>query len=124
VDKVNAGDQPLDVTTERVGTVDVVRLSGRLDSITADVFDARVQPLAAGAAPQLVLDLTRINYVSSAGLRSLLTLLKQVRAQAGALALAGVHPRVLDILEIAGFTSMFTIAATPEDALARLHPGR
>ena len=114
------GEQPLDVVIELVGQVHVVHAAGRLDSVTAEAFDARMQPAIVTPGIQVVLDLAKINYVSSAGLRSLLVLLKQVKALGGALILAAVHPRVQDILEIAGFTSAFAIAPTQADALARL----
>jgi anti-anti-sigma factor len=111
---------PLDVTIEPAGQVQVVRAIGRLDSATADTFDARMQQAIVAPGIRVALDLGGINYVSSAGLRSLLVLLKQVRALGGALVLAAVHPRVQDIFDIAGFTSMFAIVPTPADALLRL----
>ena len=113
-------DQALEVTTELAGEVCVVHVAGRLDSMTSETFDARMQQIVPAGAARLVLDLAQVGYVSSAGLRSLLMLLKQVKAGAGALVLAAVHPRVQDILDIAGFTPMFAIVATPADALARL----
>lgn len=115
-----SGEQPLDVVIELIGAIHVVHAAGRLDSATAEAFDARMQQAIVAQGMQVVLDLAKVNYVSSAGLRSLLVLLKQVKALGGALVLSAVHPRVQDILDIAGFTAMFTIAPTPADALARL----
>lgn len=114
----------MDVTTEMVGAILVVRAAGRLDSVTAEAFDARMQEVSIGRDTRVVLDLAQVNYVASAGLRSLLMLLKQVKAHGGALVLAAVHPRVQDILDIAGFTTMFAIVPTLEDGLTRLQPAR
>ena len=113
-------EQALEVTTELVGTVHVVRVAGRMDTNTADGFDVRMHELVNPDAARLVLDLAQVNYMSSAGLRSLLVLIKQVKTLDGALVLAAVHPRVQDILNIAGFTAMFTIVPTTAEALARL----
>jgi anti-anti-sigma factor len=114
----------MDVTTELVGTVHIVRASGRLDSGTAEAFDARMQDVINTPDPRLVLDFSQLVYVSSMGLRSLLALAKKAHALGGALVLAAVQPRVQDILEIAGFTTMFAIVPTTEAALAQLQPDR
>ena len=119
-----ANDEALALTIEGVGDVQVVHVSGRLDTATTDRFDARMQQIVAPDAARLVLDLAHVNYVSSAGLRSLLSLLKRVKALSGSLVLAAVHPRVVDILEIAGFTPLFVLAATPDEALAQLQTPR
>lgn len=119
-----ANDEALALTIEGVGDVQVVHVSGRLDTATTDRFDARIQQIVTPAAARLVLDLAHVNYVSSAGLRSLLSLLKRVKALGGSLVLAAVHPRVVDILEIAGFTPLFVLAATPDEALAQLQTPR
>ena len=77
----SAADAALTLTMEVVGGVQVVHAIGRLDTITADRFDARVQQGLSPDTTHVVLDLSRVTYVSSAGLRSLLTLLKRVKAQ-------------------------------------------
>ena len=122
--QIAVGDARMDVTTEMVGAILVVRAAGRLDSVTAETFDARLQEVAIEGDTHVVLDLAQVSYVASAGLRSLLLLMKRVKANGGALVLAAVHPRVQDILDIAGFTTMFAIVPTVDDGLARLQPGR
>ena len=119
-----ANDEALALTIEGAGDVQVVHVSGRLDTATTDRFDGRMQQVVAPDAARLVLDLAHVNYVSSAGLRSLLSLLKRVKALGGSLVLAAVHPRVVDILEIAGFTPLFALAATADEALAQLQTPR
>ncbi len=116
--------QALNVTTELAGTIQVVHAAGRLDSTTAGTFDVRIEQAVTAEGAQVVLDLAHVSYVSSAGLRSLLVLLKRVKALGGGLVLAAVPPRVQDILDISGFTGLFAIAPTPADALDRLSPGR
>jgi anti-anti-sigma factor len=126
----NVGDRPsnagqtVNVTTTVAGNVQIVSVSGRLDSITAESFDAHMQPIVGANGPRVVLDLTHVNYVASAGLRSLLMLARQITAKSGALVLAAVQPRVQDVFEIAGFTTSFAIAPTKDAALASLQPAR
>lgn len=119
-----ADDAALALSMEVAGHTQVVHVTGRIDTTTADRFDARLQQAAAPGTTHMVLDITRVTYVSSAGLRSLLTLLKRVKAQGGRLVLAGASHRVVEILDIAGFTDMFTMTATPDEALAQLQTAR
>lgn len=111
----------MEITTKMVGTAHVVLLGGRLDTTAAATFDAGIRELIGAGATRVILDATALSYVSSAGLRSLLTLQKQLKGAAGAgLALAGVQPFVLDILNIAGFTKILTLTPTVEAAVAAL----
>jgi anti-anti-sigma factor len=121
---VSTADAALALTIDLVGDVQVIHASGRLDTVTTEQFDARIQQVVVPGAARVVLDLAHVTYVSSAGLRSLLTLLKRVKSLDGSLVLAAVHPRVVDILEIAGFTPLFVLAATPDAALAALQTPR
>src|SRR5262245_54842760 len=110
----------MDVTTETVGTIRIVRMAGKLDNNTVEAFDARMRELLAAGDTRLVLDFAHVTYVSSVGLRSLLLVAKHVQAARGFLTLAAVGPRVQEVFDIAGFTSIFAIAPTTEDALASM----
>jgi anti-sigma B factor antagonist len=110
----------LDVTTEALGAVRVVRIAGKLDTNTAEVFDTRMRELLDGGDVRLVLDLAGVSYMSSMGLRSLGTLVKTVKAKSGSLALAAVPPRVKEVLDIVAFTPLFVIAPTVEEAIASM----
>jgi len=114
-------EQALDVQTELLdGGVHVVHVSGRVDTVTADTLDTSLHATIEGGATQVVLDLAHVDYMASAGLRSLLVALKAMHAAGGSLLLAAVHPRVQDILKIAGLTSLFTILPTQAEAVAHL----
>ena len=114
----------MDVTTEVIGSVRIVRLTGKLDTNTAEAFDAAIRKLLDDGDSRLVLDLAHVNYVSSMGLRSLILVAKTVKAKEGALALAAVGPRVKEVLDIAGFTPLFSIAPTVEEAILLMPPDR
>jgi anti-anti-sigma factor len=114
----------LDVVTEASGNVRIVHVTGKLDTNAAEAFDARLRELVDGGNALLVLDLAHVTYVSSMGLRSLIMIAKIVKGKGGTLALAAPTPTVREVLDIAGFTSIFSIAATTEEALALMQPGR
>lgn len=90
----------------------ILVVSGRVDSLTAPQLDAAFKQLVDNGGSWLKLDLSEVEYLSSAGLRVLLATLKAVRAQAGDLQLYSPRDNVRDVLEISGFSNLFTIGGT------------
>ncbi|MDR3182375.1 MAG: STAS domain-containing protein [Planctomycetaceae bacterium] len=91
------------------GSVLNVLVSGRLDALTAPEFEKEITVPQDGQS-ELVLDFAQLEYVSSAGLRSILSLKKQVDAAAGIkLKLINVVPDVMEVFEMTGFSSLLTI---------------
>jgi len=87
----------------------VLALSGEIDvSNTAQVRDAGVKLLADGAT-RLVVDLSLADYMDSAGLGTLVGMLKRVKEAGGAMAIAGPQPRVRRLFEITGLDQIFSI---------------
>ncbi len=82
-------------------------LEGRLDTITSPDFEAELKN-SLGGAKALVLDLKKLEYISSAGLRVLLTAQKTM-SRKGGMTLKNVGETVMEILEVTGFTDILTI---------------
>jgi len=97
-------------------------LKGRLDAGTSAQAEAAIQDFLGAGGGKLILDLAGLDYISSAGLRVLLVANKAMRRKAGALALCGAQGNVREVLEVSGFTTLFLMADTPEQALAALRP--
>ena len=87
----------------------VVRLAGRFDAQTAGMVDEGLQKASADGGGRLVIDLSKVEYISSAGLRVLLSTAKRLTSSAGKLVLCGLQPYVLEVFDVAGFTSIFQI---------------
>ena len=97
----------------------VLHLAGRLDQVSAPV----VEPQVMAALPQnglLVLDLARLRYCSSAGLRVLLVAVKEAAARQARLGLAGVQPAVAEMLESTGVDKVVPSFASAAQAAAAL----
>ncbi len=103
----------MDIRDERVGDVWVVTAEGRLDGIYSSAFANHVGALIVGENPKILIDFTQIDFVTSAGLRAVLLLMKKAKASGGAFALAGVNEQVREVLNVSGLADMFSI-----------HPGR
>ena len=93
-----------------------LHLEGRLDAGSAPVFDAALEALTGNGDLKLALNCENLAYISSAGLRSFLTLAKKLRAGQGRLHFCGLSGMVKEIFEISGFTGMFVIRDTVENA--------
>ena len=84
-----------------------VAVEGRLDTMTASEFENTLDGMLSGVS-LLVLDMTHLDYISSAGLRVLLKLQKKMLGQ-GSMKLFGVNEIVMEVLEITGFSSILSI---------------
>jgi anti-anti-sigma factor len=97
-----------------------------VDHGNADAFRAALWPhLAACTAggDQLVLDLSRLEYISSAGLRILMLAAREVRPRDGVLVVCGLQPVVSEIFGISRFDAVFRVYLGVRAALAELSPG-
>lgn len=100
--------------------VGVVALSGRFDSGAAPLFDTWFAQQDKPEINRYLLDLAEVPYITSAGLRSLLKLLKLLEGRGGKLVLCCVVGPVQDLFKIAGFAGFLTICETRESALDAL----
>lgn len=98
----------------------VVALGGRLDAVTAPDYERHMRELIDGGDRRLVLDLERLEYISSAGLRGLLLTAKLLRAQGGQMCLANVKGDAKSVFDMSGFNTMFRIEGSVAEALAAL----
>ena len=108
----------MEVTTEQLDTATVVRVTGSVDSLTADKLSSALQAQVDQGHVRLVCDLSGVEYTSSAGLRALLATLKAARQQGGDFRLAAVRPGVHKILELSGFTSILKLYGDVGSAVA------
>jgi anti-anti-sigma factor len=110
----------MEIQEERSGGVLVITPAGRLDTTTSGDLELRLLRLLAGPERRFVIDLGRTEYISSAGLRVLLMLVKRLPALGGELVLCGLRPAVRQVFELAGFDALFRLEATRGEALAHL----
>ena len=82
-------------------------LDGELDTAAAAGAEFSLQPLLASEGKEVVSDCTKLEYISSSGLRILLGILKQARAVGSRVVLKNVNDVIKDVLELTGFISIF-----------------
>ena len=111
----------MEIHKERVGDTYVVTASGRLDGIYSTAFANQIGELVTDANRKILIDFTDVDFVTSAGLRALLLLVKKAKATGSVFALCGVNEQVREVLDITGFSSMLSIHAGRAEGLAALN---
>lgn len=99
----------------------VVAPAGRLDHDNCEAFRAGLQPLldrALASRQRIVVDLSGLEYVSSAGLRCFMLAARQAGAQGGKIVLAALRPVVAEIFQISRFDMVFELHPSVREALA------
>ena len=108
----------MEIQIEQCAPATVVRIIGSVDGLTAESLLTQLRALVMDGHVQLVGDLSSVSYTSSAGLRSLLAIVRDARSAGGDLRLAAVHAPVLKILELSGFTSILKVFGDVSSAVA------
>ena len=96
--------------------------SGRIDLSNADAFKDALSAAMAKAKRALVIDLSGVDYISSAGLRSLMIVFKAGKADGKALGVAALQPLLREIFTISRFHLVFPLFETVDEAVAKLAP--
>lgn len=102
----------------------VLPLKGRVDAVTSPRISAQVREHIAAGARYMLIDLGEVSFLSSSGLRALLLIRKELMTEGGELRLCALQPQVNEVFVLTGFTQVFAIHATQEEALAAFGQGR
>lgn len=110
----------MEITQETSNNINILSLNGRLDASTSIKLEEALQPFNTVEHVKVLVDCKNLEYISSAGLRVLLATAKEFKKQHGKISLSSLNPNVKQVFEISGFTSIFPIFETSEEALADL----
>jgi anti-sigma B factor antagonist len=109
----------MDINIKTIKQVSVVELVGDIDGKTApevrEQIEALIQPQV-----KIILDMTQVGYMSSAGLRTLLAAYRQVKGSDGRIVLVGITEEIEDTMSMTGFLRFFATYETVEAGLAAL----
>ena len=100
----------------------IIVISGRLDAAAAPIAEKEINKALEGEQNRLLFDLSALEYLSSGGLRVILSAAKEIRKREGKVALAALTQYVYEIFEVSGFTAMLPIKDSVEDGLKELSP--
>jgi len=112
-------------TLRRYASAAVLNVGGRLDQDTCDAFRVQLMQHVESASREggtVVLDLSSLEYVSSAGLRCFMLASREAKAQQARIFVAALQPMVAEIFEISHFNLVFQVFPTVREALAAVSP--
>ncbi|MFC5449773.1 STAS domain-containing protein [Paenibacillus aestuarii] len=110
----------MNINEQLQGDIVLLGLNGRLDANTSASLEAAFTKAVEQGHRKFVFDLQGLDYVSSAGLRSLLSAAKMIKVIQGKLALAQMNEHVKEVFDMSGFSSIFTIYGTEAEAVHEL----
>ncbi len=97
----------MNIVKTQEGTTLTVALEGRLDTLTSPQLEGELRTAVNGIT-ELIFDLSDLSYISSAGLRVLLSAQKVMNRQGG-MTIRNVKPEIMDIFDVTGFVDILNI---------------
>lgn len=110
----------MEITQTKQGEVLILALTGRLDAQTSKTLEDQLIPLIEGGEKRVLVDFAPLDYISSAGLRVLLLAARKLTQSNGRIALCALRPTIKTVFDIAGFSTVFPIFATRDEAIDHL----
>jgi anti-anti-sigma factor len=107
----------MEIREDKKGDIVILGLKGRLDSITSNKLEEKFLALSDQGEKKVIVDFSQLDYISSTGLRVLLMVSKRLQGTKGKIVLSSMQDRVKEVFDIAGFSSIFTIFHSQEEAI-------
>jgi anti-sigma B factor antagonist len=108
----------MEITEKKQGNINIISVTGRLDAYSSIELEKKLDSLLDAVHVQQVINLEKLEYISSSGLRIFLATLKKAKKQQGDIKLACLKPFIKEVFDISGFTQLFSIFATEEADIA------
>ena len=107
----------MNITTTEVEGITIAAFEGNLDTNTAPDAEELLGELLEKGVTKILVDFTTLDYISSAGLRVLLVTTKRLGGTGGSMRLCGLNETVDEVFEISGFSTIFSVFGTRDEAL-------
>ncbi len=107
----------MECTCQKIGQAVTIKVIGRMDAVTAPDFEKQCGQWLDQGENHLAVDLSGLEYISSAGLRAILGTGKKLKARGGSLVFGGMSPMVKEVFTISGFAAIFPVYDDLESAL-------
>ena len=113
----------MEITHKRFNRVDLLEIEGRMDAASAPQLKQQIETLFDQGRYRLVLDMSKLEYIASPGLRVLIEARKRARdwkltdLEGGDVRIANLPPRIKEVFDLTGFTSLFEIYSDTVEAV-------
>ncbi len=110
----------MEIEARKKNGTNLVQVKGRMDAVSAPSFEERITGMLQEGDKNFVIDFSELEYISSAGLRSILASAKKIKAGQGAFLLADLRDTVKEVFEISGFKAIIPIYDSVDAALSEI----
>ena len=114
----------LSITVRQAGEVAVLLPAGFINAHTVREFEVALEGIVGRGCYLILINCQDLNYISSAGLGAIMGLIEDVREHAGDILLSNLQDNVFAIFDTLGFTQLYRVFTTEEEALAAAAPER
>jgi anti-anti-sigma factor len=108
----------MDISVRETGGVSVMDFTGNLDTNTSPAAENVVNQLLEGGNEKIIFNFMNLNYISSSGLRILLSTAKKMKTSGGKMMVCSLNDTVQEVFDISGFAAILDLASNEEEALA------
>ncbi|MBQ1535790.1 MAG: STAS domain-containing protein [Ruminococcus sp.] len=99
----------MNIAFNRNDTELTVILEGRLDTLSSPELEEKLEPELENDTEKLIFDLSGLEYISSAGLRVLLSATKEMDSNGGEMTVTNVRGEIMEVFEVTGFSDFLNI---------------
>lgn len=93
----------------------IIKVEGRIDGLTSKQIGAELDEIINSGVKNLILDFAGVYYLSSAGIRVLINVMKRLNSEDGQLFFVSLSHHILEIFKISGLSSVFKVFDTYQD---------
>ena len=110
----------MEITERRTADIVTLSLSGKLDTTTAKAFEEKILAHIESGDRRFIIDLAQLDYISSSGLRVLVSAAKRLANDNGKIVLCSLREPVREVFNIVGFLSVFLAYGSHDEAISSL----
>ncbi len=110
-----------EVVREDKSEISILRIKGFLDAHTAPKFEQSIQDLVAESRNKIIVSMTDLNYISSAGLGVFMGFIEEIRENSGDIKLCCMSPKVFKVFDLLGFPALYEIYDKDEEAIQKFN---
>ncbi len=106
-----------EITQVKIDDVVILKLKGFLDAHTVPQFESSIQKLVLDKQFKILVNLEKLEYISSAGLGVFMGFIEEIRENNGDIKLSSLSDRVFKVFDLLGFPALFSIFEKEEEAI-------
>ena len=110
-----------EVLREDKSEISILRIKGFLDAHTAPKFEQAIQDLVNESQNNIIVSMSDLNYISSAGLGVFMGFIEEIREKGGDIKLCCMSPKVFKVFDLLGFPALYEIYDKDEEAIQKFN---